>query len=115
MSLSHRELKNLRALNRKKQRLLQGCFLIEGLRLTREALFSNAVIASGSSVVGDIECWWGGDAFCEDPGNVWGAYGCPSIPWFSAPESEASPSDSRSDLLSLRRELRALIEEERFE
>ena len=45
MSLSRRELKTLRALNRKKQRLLQGCFLIEGLRLTREALFSNAVIA----------------------------------------------------------------------
>jgi TrmH family RNA methyltransferase len=44
MSLSHRELKNLRALSRKKQRLSQGCYLIEGLRLTREAVFSTADI-----------------------------------------------------------------------
>lgn len=44
MSLSRRELKNLRALSRKKPRHLQGRFLIEGLRLTREALFSNAGI-----------------------------------------------------------------------
>ena len=44
MSLSHRELKHLRALSRKKQRHLQGRFLIEGLRLTREALFSDAGI-----------------------------------------------------------------------
>jgi TrmH family RNA methyltransferase len=44
MSLSHRELKDLRSLRQKKQRLSQGRFLIEGMRLVREALLSGAEI-----------------------------------------------------------------------
>jgi TrmH family RNA methyltransferase len=44
MSLSHRELKDLRALRQKKQRLSQGRFLIEGMRLVRESLLSSADI-----------------------------------------------------------------------
>jgi hypothetical protein len=73
--------------------------------------FSDAVVRWGSTVLGDLECWDGGDAFCEDPGSIWGAYGCPSIPWFGAAESATSSNDSRPDLSSLRREIRSMIEE----
>lgn len=44
MSLSQRDLKDLRALGEKKYRLSQGRFLIEGMRLAKEALLSNAAI-----------------------------------------------------------------------
>ncbi|MFC1620074.1 TrmH family RNA methyltransferase [Candidatus Neomarinimicrobiota bacterium] len=44
MSLTHRDLKDLRALSHKKQRFSQGRFLIEGMRLVRDALLSSADI-----------------------------------------------------------------------
>jgi hypothetical protein len=75
--------------------------------------FSNAVVKWGSSVPGDLECWDGGDAYCEDPASVWGAYGCPSIPWFGSAESAARSIAPRPDLSSIRRELRSMIEEEK--
>jgi hypothetical protein len=77
--------------------------------------FSITVVQWGSTVHGDLECWSGGDAFCENPGNIWGAYGCPSIPFLSAAESATSADDSRPDLSSLRRELRLMRESEKLD
>jgi len=76
--------------------------------------FSNAVVMWGSTVIGDLECYSGGDAFCDDPSNIGAAYGCPSTPWLTATESAKGPGVRRPDLTRMREELHSLIEEERF-
>jgi hypothetical protein len=75
--------------------------------------FSNAIVHAGGTVLGDLFCYSGSDAYCEDPANVGHAYGCPSTPGFAVTEPAMSSSDSNRDFSRVREELRSLMEEER--
>jgi hypothetical protein len=92
--------------------LWNGTQLLDAIYLYE---FSDVIVQGNSHLFGEIHCWGGADAYCEDPGSIWGVYGCPSTPGWAAAESAASPGEPRLDLSRFRRELRELIREEQLD
>ena len=77
---------------------------------------SDAIVDGGSTVEGQLECSSGGDAYCEDPSNVGGAFGCGSCAASGAATEAATRSgDSRPDLSRMRQDLRSMMEKEKLD